>query len=201
MINNYKKSKGFTLVEIMVATSVFMVIMLVAMGALISSSDTAKKSQALRSAMDNLNFAMESMTRSLRMGTGYTCVTFGSSVSVPMDPGLPYVDCPLSGAGGGAVVFTPADNPVGSHPSGSRDTAYRLISSGGKGVLQRCNPACSDMMSSDVDVQQLTFYVNGSSVTDAIQPSVYILIKGVVNIKGVPNVFALQTMTSQRSAE
>jgi type II secretory pathway pseudopilin PulG len=96
MIKNFKKTTGFTLVEIMVATSIFMIIMLVALGALISSSDTAKKSQALRTAMDNVNFAMESMTKSLRMGTDYYCVLSSSSVSLPVSIGT-YSDCPRSG--------------------------------------------------------------------------------------------------------
>lgn len=195
MNNKLLKIKGFTLVEIMVATSIFMIIMLVAMGALISSSDTAKKAQALRSAMDNVNFAMESMTRSLRMGTDYTCVTFGSSVSLPASANA---DCPLSTSGGGAIVFTPPN------ATPARNAAFRVVArSDGSGtfVLQRCVPGCVDLVSSDVDIQKLVFYVDGSSISDKIQPSVYIVMKGVVNIKGVPNVFALQTMTSQRSAE
>lgn len=190
-----QKNRAFTLIEIMVATSIFMIIMLVAMGALISSSDTAKKSQALRSAMDNVNFAMESMTRSLRMGSDYTCVTFGSSVSLPASANA---DCPLSTSGGGAVVFTPAGS------STARNAAFRVVARGdgsGTYVLQRCVPGCVDLVSSDVDIQKMVFYVNGSSLTDKIQPSVYIVVKGVITIKGVPNVFAIQTMTSQRNGE
>ncbi len=188
-----QKTKGFTLIEIMVATSIFMIIMLVAMGTLITSSDTAKKAQALRSAMDNVNFAMESMTRSLRMGTDYTCVTFGSSVVLPAASNA---DCSLSTSGGGAVVFTPANG------SPARNAAFRVITrANGTGVLQRCIPGCVDLVSPDVDIQKLVFYVNGSNTTDAIQPSVYIVIKGAVTIKGVPNTFAIQTIASQRSAE
>lgn len=195
------KTKGFTLIEIMVATSIFMVIMLIALGALISSSDTAKKSQALRSAMDNVNFAMESMTRSLRMGSDYTCVISGDSISIPAAANA---DCAL---GGGAIVFTPAD-----HAAGSRNAAYTLNPRGdGTFVLRRCTPnpitnaiECIDMVSRDVDVQTLKFFVNGVNGTDPfdkIQPSVYIIIKGTVTVKGVPNTFAIQTMASQRSSE
>lgn len=194
------KTKGFTLIEIMVATSIFMVIMLIALGALISSSDTAKKSQALRSAMDNVNFAMESMTRSLRMGTDYTCVISGDSISIPAAANA---NCPL---GGGAIVFTPADHIAGSP---LRNAAYTLNPRGdGTFVLRRCTPnistnttECTDMVSRDVDVQTLKFFVNGTDLSDQIQPSVYITIKGTVTVKGTPNAFAIQTMASQRSSE
>lgn len=194
-----QKNTAFTLVEIMVATSIFMMIMLVALGALITSSDTAKKSQALRQAMDNVNFAMESVVRSLRSGTDYTCITSGSFIL----PGSPTADCPIGSAGGTAIVFTPAKHLT------QRDTAYVLNTRvNGTKVLQRCylsNP-CVDIVSPDVDVENLTFFVNGSHSEvnvpdDKTQPSVYILVKGNVAFKGQSNSFAIQTNVSQRSAE
>lgn len=195
---NYQKQKGFTLVEIMVATSIFMMIMLMAMGALITTSDTAKKAQALRTAMDNVNFAMESMTRSLRMGTDYYCIPAGVSVSLPMATGS-YNDCPLGTVGGGAVVYTPA---LSNTP---RNMAYTLVprnDSSGTSVLQSCDPnECLDLVSGNIDIQKLTFFVNGSTLDDKIQPSIYIIMKGAINIKGEITTFALQTMTSQRNAE
>lgn len=191
--------KGFTLVEIMVATSIFMVIMLIAMGALITSSDTSKKAQALRTTMDNVNFAMESMTRSLRMGSDYTCITSTSFIL----PATEAPDCPLDGSGGEgvAIAFTPAN-----HTPGARDTAYVVTERAdgtGTYVLQQCSDTspCTDLVSHDVDIQKLSFHVTGSRISDKIQPSVYILMKGVVTIKGVPNVFAIQTSVSQRSSE
>ncbi len=191
---------GFTLIEIMVATSIFMIIMLMAMGALITTSDTAKKSQAFRTAMDNVNFAMESMTRSLRMGRDYVCVTSTTGVSLPAPANM---DCSLGTQGGSAIIFTPA-----LHPAGSRDTAYMLATrpttngqSASTHVLQRCNPDCLDLVSSDIDIQSLKFFVTGSDVLDKVQPSVYIIIKGTVTIKGEATSFALQTNVSQRNLE
>lgn len=200
MTKLYFKNKGFTLIEIMVATSIFMIIMLMAMGALITTSDTAKKSQAFRTAMDNVNFAMESMTRSLRMGKEYTCVTSNIGVSLPAQASA---DCPLGTSGGGAIIFTPA-----LHPSGSRDTAYMITArpllpgqTSQTHVLERCSPDCLDLVSSEIDIQSLKFFVNGSDVADKIQPSVYIIMKGTITIKGEPTTFAIQTMTSQRNLE
>ncbi len=194
------KSKGFTLIEIMVATSIFMIIMLMAMGALITTSDTAKKSQALRTAMDNVNFAMESITRSIRMGADYTCVTSSTGVSLPASANA---DCSLSTAGGGAIIFTPA-----LHAKGARDTAYMLVerpvvSSQNTSThgIERCNPDCLDLITPEIDIKSLKFFVNGSDVNDKIQPSVYIILKGTVTIKGESTSFAIQTDVSQRNIE
>lgn len=71
-LNNQQKNKGFTLIELMVATTLFVVIMLAAMSSLFTLLHESKDSRALRIAMDNVNFAMESMTRSIRMGVGYS---------------------------------------------------------------------------------------------------------------------------------
>lgn len=210
LINKMKKNslkiKGFTLIEIMVATSIFMVIMLIAMGALISSSDTAKKAQALRSAMDNVNFAMESMARSLRTGTNYECIPSGNFI-LPRTAGAPFnfADCTLAGSGGSAVSFMPANNPP-SDPHTLQDTAYLFkarTDGSGTSVIQKCTTTlgCVDIVASNVDIKQATFYVAGSDPTDAAQPSVYITIKGTVKVKGVDNAFAIQTMASQRSSE
>jgi len=183
MDKNIPIKKGFTLVEIMVATTIFTIVMLIGMGALVTSSNTAKKAKAMRTAMDNVSFAMESMTRSLRMGKDYSC------------GGATGGDCPN---GGDSIAFTPADNPPGSHPAGSRDTSYQINGS----TLVRCGATgCIDMTSEDVDISYLQFYVNGSDPLDLIQPSVYIVIKGSVTIRGEESKFAIQTMTSQRSAE
>ncbi|MFA7000081.1 MAG: hypothetical protein WC241_03090, partial [Candidatus Paceibacterota bacterium] len=61
---------------------------------------------------------------------------------------------------------------------------------------------CPEVVSSDVDIKMLKFYVKGADAsTTNVQPSVKILIKGVVIIKGVATPFTLQTLASQRSTE
>lgn len=161
-----KLVSGFTLIELMVAVSIFMIIMIMAMGSVIVVSDVSKKADKLRNSMDSVNFAMESMTRSIRMGTNYE----------------------------------------------SGDDSISFISSDGKNilyykdgfVLKRCvdsNINCVDMVSSEVKVDTLQFYVKGTQAGDTIQPSVYIIMKGVVDIKGTEYSFALQTMASQRNLE
>jgi hypothetical protein len=47
----------------------------------------------------------------------------------------------------------------------------------------------------------LKFFVEGSSTTDTKQPSVYIIMKGTVTVKGQLTSFIMQTLASQRSTE
>jgi prepilin-type N-terminal cleavage/methylation domain-containing protein len=206
MNNKLKPNKGFTLVEIMVATSIFMIVMLIAIGSLMTASDDAKKSQALQSAMDNVNFAMDSMTRSLRMGTNYSCIT-EDDVFLPQ--ALPIIkgnDCDFEKGGGGGIAFTPADTAK----FGNGNTAYAVFTrdDGTKtSTLRRCDlnaTECTDLVANNVDIQTLKFFVNGSNpngVQDNIQPSVYIIMKGIITVKDQSIPFAIQTMASQRTTE
>lgn len=203
----YIQQKGFTLIEMLVATAIFMSIMLMAMGSLVVSSNAAKKAQALHSSMENVNFAVASMARSLRTGSQYVCRTGTADYS--FDGVTPYhlidsanPNCPLSSnTPGDIVVFVPSIDKTNPPTSG---VAFMKVDRGdGTSTLQRCNldNDCVDIVSSDVDVQDLKFFVQGASTDDGIQSSVYILMKGVVTIKNEATPFAIQTMVSQRSAE
>jgi type II secretory pathway pseudopilin PulG len=189
-----KISGGFTLIELIVATSIFIVILVMALGSLLSSSAQSKKSEALRGAMDNVNFAAENMSRNLRVGTDYNCIT--TSVSLPSGT---TADCNLSTSGGGAIAFTPAN-----HSATPGDTAYqRSIRSDGTYTLQRCTTSggCVDIVGPEVNVELLKFFVSGSNAADVISPSVYIIMKGTVTVKQIPTAFTIQTLAAQRSTE
>jgi len=195
---NYQKNKAFTLVELMVATSIFVVIMLASMGALFTLLDASKNARALRFAMDNVNFAMESMSRSIRMGTYYTCIGTETGMVMTGNP-TGVGDCT---SGGTFISFIP--QPYTGYIAGNR-IGYKLHDRGDLTYsLQRCDGAnitnpCIDIVSNDVNVQRLKFIVNGSDPADGVQASAYIIMKGTVMVKGIPTSFSLQTMASQRN--
>lgn len=200
MLDLKQKNNGFTLVELMVATSLFTVIMLMGVGSLVVSSNSAKSAQKLRVAVDNVNFAMESMTRELRTGTYFNCGYDG----VSMADGL-VNDCDA----GNVIAFTP-QQPVDGSPV-SR-VAYVVRERGnGTNSLVRCEGSddnCSEIVSLDVNVENLKFYVAGTDINpdseatlDMIQPSAKILMSGIVKTKDGFAPFSLQSMASQRSTE
>lgn len=57
----------------MVAIAIFSVVMVIVIGALLSLNDANKKAQALRAVVDNLNFAIEDMSRKLKTGKDFRC--------------------------------------------------------------------------------------------------------------------------------
>ena len=185
-----KLVSGFTLIELMVATSIFVVIMLSSMSALFILLNAAKTSRALRTAMDNVNFSMESMTRSIRMGHNYYCATSSPSDLTSTQ------DCP---SGESYITFVPQEDK--GHRVAFRWTTSQYDNT--KHVLQRCEGVlesdCVDIVAKDVDIENLKFFVKNPAPDDGAQASVYIIMKGTVTVKGVPTSFPLQTIASQRN--
>ncbi len=66
-----KGKDGFTLIEMMVAVSIFAIIMTISMGALLNIINLNRKSQSVKTIMNNLNFALEEMSRDIRFGYNY----------------------------------------------------------------------------------------------------------------------------------
>ena len=187
-----KYNKGFTLVELMVSMSIFMIVVLMALGALLIISGNAKKARALHQSIDNVNFAMENMTREFRTGTNYDCISTGS-IKLPSEVTADCVE-------GVAVAFTPQEHS-------SSDTMYFFDKD--KGTLEKCTSVgastnCIDITSSDVFIDNVKFFVKGTdlpSVGEYTQPSIYMIVKGHVTSGTDQQDFSLQTMASQRSAE
>src|SRR3989344_4857691 len=70
---NLKNSRAFTLVEMIVALGIFSIVAVVALGALVKIISANKKAQTLQASITNLSFALDSMSRELRVGTKYHC--------------------------------------------------------------------------------------------------------------------------------
>ena len=183
-----KNSRGFTLVELMVSVSVFVIIMVISMGSILSIFDANRKSQSLRTVMDNLNFTLETMTRTIRFGTNYHCDINYTPISSTRD----------CNGGASSIAVT---------SSGGNTVTYRLVSGANYGRIVRTDSSVNsgadyNITSSDVTITSLTFRVVGSplcSSGDLFQPMVIITINGNAGVKAtVKSSFSLQTTVSQR---
>ncbi len=179
-----KYTRGFTLVELMVSVSIFIIVMTISTGSILSVFDANRKTQSLRSVMDNLNFSLESMTRTIRFGTNYHC---DDAVTPP-----PYTspnDCLL---GAPSIIVTDSDNNQVRYFLNANQI-WRSINSG----------AASPMTSLDMSIQSLSFRVIGSlpysDGANLFQPEVIIVIKGYASgMKiGLESSFNLETTVSQ----
>jgi prepilin-type N-terminal cleavage/methylation domain-containing protein len=188
MPKTYKNvsQKGFTLIEIMVSLSVFIVIMTVSLGSILSILEANDKSQTKKTAMDNLNFALESMSRTVRFSTNYYCGT--TSTNPP-----PAVDCDFGGSS--LSVRSPDGSLIVYSLSGGR-LIKTVTVAGVAGVA-------SPVTSSEVTINRLTFYVLYSAPPpDLRQPRVLLILSGTVGTKtSTQSVFNLQTLMSQRKID
>jgi prepilin-type N-terminal cleavage/methylation domain-containing protein len=186
--------RGFTLIELMVSVAIFAIVMVIALGALLSISAADRKAETIASVMNNLNFAIESMTRNIRTGVDYHCTTVGGG------------DCT---SGSDLFKFTAANG---------LETVYKFDNSAlcqQTGAVQGCIVRSTDggstyaaITAPEVVVTNvsgtggLTFYLRGSALGssgDNAQPNVVITITGYVQVNPTQKAnFALQTSATQR---
>src|SRR5690606_38615674 len=100
--NNRKNQHGFTLVEIMVSVSIFAIVMIVGMGALVNVTQSYQVSHKEKEVHDSLNFLLESITREVRLGRNHRIFT--------SLPGTAPYDAPGANGAGGAIGFLANDN-------------------------------------------------------------------------------------------
>lgn len=187
-----KNPRGFTLVEMMVSVAIFAIVMTVALGALLSMSESDRKAQTLKSVINNMNFALDAMSRSIRTGQAYHCDTTQGTLSVTRDcPDNPASSLAYQPAQGGTVIYR-LENSSGSlcgQPSGAVGCIVRSTDGG---------VTYGAITSSEVYINALSFYVTGAQ-SASVQPKVTILISGVVTVSGAQDSpFNLQTSVTQR---
>lgn len=200
-----KTVRAFTLIEIMVAVSIFAVVMLVGVGALLTMVEVNKRAQGVNSVINNLNAALEQMSRSIRVGSTYYC----GDTSVEPSPSVLAQPRDCSGNGGLLLAF----EPTGGDPEDVDDqTVYRLNGtqlerSLCSGADQLCGPenekdgAWVAITAPEVIITDFRFYVTGStplSGGDFEQPRVLMIVKGTANVQGGPTEFKVQSSITQR---
>ncbi len=175
--------RGFTLVEMIVAVAVFSIVMMVGAGALLSIVDANRRGQAQQTVINNLNFAIENISRNIRVGSKYHCGTSGS------------IDTPRNCISGESfLAFEPNGGDTGTDDD---QVIYRLNGSqiekstdGGLSYLGITAP--------EIDIDTFTFYVDGAPSGDGKQPRVLLILSGHAGAGKTQVLFNLQTTISQR---
>lgn len=177
-----QQQAGFTLVEMIVGVFLFTVVMLVAVGALVSILDANRRAQANKAVMNNLHFALESMTREIRVGRDYETVGGEETFSFTDKDGC-------------SITYTRTD----VDGDGSLEIVRSVVNS-----TDTCTKSDSDsvpMTAPEVTVSLLEFYVGGTDPgpDDMVQPHVIIIVRGSAGLTERTRVpFNLQTFVTQR---
>lgn len=190
---------GFTLVEVLVSMSLFTVVVTMSMGTLLVLIDANAKQQNIQTAMTNLSFALDSMTREIRTGYFYECRANVSALT--SSDGPVNNDC-SSGASNFAFTETGGSLTDGK---GSARIAYSFNSTdnsierrlGTTGVWQR-------LTAPEVVVQSFGFIVTDTDSQSASSPNlksptVTIFVSGTAGTTdGLDDTFDIQTTVTQQ---
>jgi type II secretory pathway pseudopilin PulG len=71
--SKFKQAEGFTLVEMLVAVGLFIIVMVVSMGSLVAVVGADRRAQAIETVVNNLDFALDDMARTIRTGDNFHC--------------------------------------------------------------------------------------------------------------------------------
>jgi len=196
-----RANAGFTLVEVMVATAIFVVVMVMGIGAVLNTNASHKETQSLHTIIDNLNFVMEDMSRNLRLGESYHCQYLTGTITDP-------ADCPLS-AGVLSIAFEKQGGDTANagdqvvyniHIRNAQDVFLEKSTDSGA-TFYPITPDNPDTGSIKIDPIRSGFVVVGSNPTDHKQPLVIIRLAGTIDIHGATTPFNLETSVSQRAID
>ncbi len=185
--------KGFTLVELLVSVALFSIVMMISIGSLLTLVDANRKVQALRVVTDNVAFAMDTMTRSIRTGYNYSCPASVSSVNTSSGLLSPVEIGPDCSAGGDGIEFTNSD--------GTQRIGYKYDATL-KAVLRSINGSGWERITApEARIEKFRLFVTGTTINDSVQPTVTIILEGAAGtatrVSTLGN-FNVQTTATQR---
>lgn len=194
IIENWKA--GYTIIETMIAVSLFLVVVMMGMNSLLNANLLHQKSQDMRSIMDNLSFITEDISRNLRTGNQYYCLVGPDDLSD--------VNQKKSGQNCWGIAF---ESSLGNKDNALDQWVYYIDENGilwksVDGPYNDSNYPYTQLTSNEVKIDQTAsgFDVMGAEppAGDMQQPFVTIRLVGTITFKNVVTPFSIQTSVSER---
>lgn len=195
--------KGFTLIELLVSISLFIIIVMALVGSLYTVNDASRKVQAMRTVMDNLNFAMESMSRTVRTSENISVTCSGGVSNCWIDSGTAgYIMSMNSTLGQPEYVEYRWQRGADQKGAIWKRTAPLITTSVPYQPDIARQGDWQAITSPEIDIEKAEFYITGVNPGDMLRPAVVVKMEGVATVKGGTTIpFAIQTYLSQRTPE
>ncbi|MEN9524000.1 MAG: hypothetical protein RL536_69 [Candidatus Parcubacteria bacterium] len=204
-------SQAFTLVEMIVALGIFSIVAVVALGALVKIISANHKAQTLQASITNLNFALDAMSREMRVGNTYYCHDGNGAVNNNGNNNFTSNPCTGSQTRGGNQSTLIAFNSSEVDSTNSCNLIYAYLfdyqSSSGIKLKKYQQTDCYDIISNadfttddtnilDPSVTITSYYVN---VVNTAFPRATIRVSGYAGISEKEKTyFDVQTTVSAR---
>ena len=174
------RSKGFTLVELIVSVGLFAIVVTITMTAYLRLISIERRARTVNDLTTNISLVVESMTRGIRTGSLYKCNNSSAN-------------CPAGGA-----LFSYTDD------SGSHTVAYSLVS----GTIMESYDSGGLIPLTDprISIQKLTFYLIGNNNVagnDGVIPQVVFVVQGTLKVDAntAPTVLTIESAATQRKLD
>lgn len=200
---NNNKSGGYTIIETMIAVSLFVIIVMAGMGSLLNANLLQQKSQRMRSIIDSLSFVMEDMSKNLRTGYNYQCLFEEGDFLPFLSPATSNPkSCP---SGGWGIVFEYANGDPNDDIDQwvyyiYDDHIYKTTAGPNTDTINYVQLTPAEVV---IDTTESGFFVDGAEPPpgDSKQPFVTIKLVGTITFKNIVTPFTLQTSVSQRQID
>lgn len=197
-----------------VSIALFTVVATVAIGAVLKVIDANKKSQTLKTTISNMNFALDTMTREMRVGTNYNCYTGISSIPTTLNTSS---ECPAGYSGTWAVAFNSSKSALKDNGTEKCKLIHAYYFDGPnsslwKGEQEKCddtvvfvpmiytNPSASTALKNDLDIVFTYGFLKVR--TSGQQPFAQVRFSGYAGAKNkIRSYFDVQTSMSQRLSD
>jgi len=182
-----KINSGFTLIELMVSMTLFSFVITAALGALYTTLRANEKAKIIKLVVNNLNIALEEMSRELRVAHDFKCNGYNG-------------DSPRECS---KITFKTKDDCDGMYEFYNH-TIYKKIAKKNNNVCES-NPPRLSIIGENINIDKLSFITLNLDPNDhTTQPKILIRLKGstiVDNPLTPKETFNIQTTISQRATK
>jgi prepilin-type N-terminal cleavage/methylation domain-containing protein len=176
--------RGFTLIEMIVSLGIFAFVVTVVAGAYLNLVNIDRETRGTNNLVNNLSFAVDSMSRDIRTGTNYQCGGYGgANCAVSPSSTFTFVD-----SSGNQVTYLLNNGEIGE--------CTGTVGSG-------CTASSATYFTDPgITVSSLAFYVSGVGTTDTQQPIVTFSINGTISASPTDTVsFTTETTATERGID